>query len=64
MRVTIPAQPQESEESPENSPASPVQQLKAEIAALADELELINRDDFYNSKHVTLAGRLRQLSAV
>ena len=40
------------------------QQLQAKIAALADELELINRDDFYNGKHVTIAGRMRQLSAV
>lgn len=38
-----------------------LQQLQAKIAALADELELINRDDFYSGKHVTIAGRMRQL---
>ena len=41
-----------------------LQQLQAKIAALADDLELLNRDDFYNGKHVTIAGRMRQLSAV
>ena len=46
------------------SQTTDTQQLQAKIAALADELELINRDDFYNGKHVTIAGRMRQLSAV
>ena len=38
--------------------------LKAEIAALADELESMNRDEFNIRKHVLIAGLMRQLSAL
>jgi len=38
--------------------------LKAEIAALADELESMNRDEFNIRKHVLIAGLMRQLSAI
>jgi len=35
-----------------------------EIAALADELESMNRDEFNIRKHVLIAGLMRQLSAI
>jgi len=40
------------------------QPLKAEIAALADELESMTRDEFNIRKHVLIAGLMRQLSAI
>ena len=51
--------PQDNAESPSHS----LQQLKAEIAALADELDLaVKRNEFATWSGV--ANRLRQLSAV
>jgi len=44
--------------------STPVQQLKAEIAACATELSSLSRSDIYNSVHDVIAEKLRQLSAV
>jgi hypothetical protein len=46
------------------SPSTEVQQLKAEIAALATELSSLSRSDIYNGEHDAIAEKLRQLSAV
>ncbi|MGW8324060.1 MAG: hypothetical protein ACWGNI_00060 [Desulfobacterales bacterium] len=40
------------------------QQLKAKIAALANELSGLSRSDIYNGEHDQIAERMRQLSAV
>ena len=46
------------------STVTDTQQLKAEIAALANELSGLSRSDIYNSEHDQIAERLRQLSAI
>lgn len=57
------AQPQENKERAENGPASPVQQLKAEIAALNAELIAHCKDRSYTQLDRFIE-RLRQLSAI
>ena len=44
--------------------ANSAQQLKAEIAALANELSGMSRSDIYNGEVGVIIERMRQLSAV
>lgn len=63
--ITAVASALQAEESPADSPASPVQQLKAEITALATELQDFNDSRISSYGRLTeIVEKLRQLSAV